>query len=180
MKYIALLRAINLAGKNRVAMADLRELVAGIGLGEPRTLLQSGNVVFGGDRRSPVQLERELRAAAVERLQMDIEFFVRTAQEWTSVIAANPFPKDAKSDPGHLVVVFLQAAPDERAVAALRKKIVGREVLRARGREAFITYPDGIGRSKLTMSVIERTLGTRGTARNWNTVLKLDAIAREG
>lgn len=174
--YVALLRAINLAGKNAVAMSDLRDLVAAIGLREPRTLLQSGNVVFGGDKRTPAQLERDLRTAAVRRLRMDIEFFVRTASEWAAVIASNPFPREAKADPGHLVVVFLQTAPDRSTVAALQKAIVGREVVRAAGREAYITYPDGIGRSKLTTALIERTLGTRGTARNWNTILKLGAI----
>lgn len=177
MRYIALLRAINLAGKNTVAMSDLRQLVAAIGLRDPRTLLQSGNVVFGGDRRSAVQLERDLRTAGVRHLRMDIEFFVRTAAEWASVIDANPFPREAKTDPGRLIVVFLQQAPDDSAAADLRKKIVGREVVRVRGREAYITYPDGMGRSKLTSALIERTLGTRGTARNWNTVVKLGEIA---
>jgi uncharacterized protein (DUF1697 family) len=176
--YIALLRAINLAGKNKVGMSDLRELLGDMGLRQPRTLLQSGNAVFSGDRQPAAQLERDLQAAARKRFTLDIEFFVRSAGEWQSVIAANPFPREAKSDPGHLIVAFLKSAADRAAVKALQDAIVGREVVRVNGREAYITYPDGMGRSKLTTALIERKLGARCTARNWNTVLKLGALAR--
>jgi len=176
--YIALLRAINLAGRNTVAMSDLRELLSDMGLREPRTLLQSGNAVFGALTRSTAVLEQDLQAAARRHLKLDIEFFVRSAAEWESLVAANPFPSEAKTDPGHLLVAFLKAPTDRLAVTALQKAIVGREVVRANGREAYITYPDGVGRSKLTTALIERMLGTRCTARNWNTVLKLGALAR--
>jgi uncharacterized protein (DUF1697 family) len=77
------------------------------------------------------------------------------------------------------VVGFLKEAPDSAAVTALQKAIVGREVVRAIGRHAYVVYPDGIGRSKLTSAIVEKKLGTRGTGRNWNTVLKLQALANE-
>ena len=92
-------------------------------------------------------------------------------------MTANPFPAEAKSDPGHLVVMCLKSAPGREAVSALQQAISGREVIRAKGREAYIVYPDGIGRSRLTTALIEKKLGTRGTARNWNTVMKLAALA---
>ncbi len=174
--YIALLRAINLAGKNKVAMSDLRELLADMGLRDARTLLQSGNVVFGAATRSAAQLERDLETAARPRLELDIEFFVRSAREWQSIVAANPFPIEAKADPGRLVVAFLKSAADRPRLVALQQAVVGREVVRGNGREIYITYPDGMGRSKLTTALIERMLGTRCTARNWNTVLKLGAL----
>jgi uncharacterized protein (DUF1697 family) len=83
----------------------------------------------------------------------------------------------AKDDPGHLVVMCLKAAPTTKNVLALEAKIPGREQIRADGKHLYITYPDGIGPSKLTNTVIEKTLGIRGTARNWNTVLKLATLA---
>ena len=177
--YIGLVRAINLAGRNVVAMGDLRELMAALGLEDARTLLQSGNVVFRSSVASTSRIERLLEEGAAERLGLSLVFFVRSAAEWARVIAANPFPDEAKNDPARLVAVVLKEAPERAAVAALQKAIKGREVVRAKGREAFITYPDGQGRSKLTMALIERHLGSAGTARNWNTVLKLAAVAGE-
>jgi uncharacterized protein (DUF1697 family) len=175
--HIALLRAVNLAGINRVSMSDLRDLAAALGLQDAKTLLQSGNLVFRSSVSSTEKLERLLQDAAASELAVSTDFFVRTAAEWKAVIAANPFPAEAKHDPGRLVVVALKEPPARGAVAALQSAIKGREVVRAKGREAFITYPDGQGRSKLTSALIEQTLGTRGTARNWNTVLKLAALA---
>lgn len=177
--YIGLVRAINLAGRNVVAMGDLRDLMAALGLEDARTLLQSGNVVFRSSVASTSRIERLLEEGAAERLGLSLVFFVRSAAEWARVIAANPFPDEAKNDPARLVAVVLKEAPERAAVAALQKAIKGREVVRAKGREAFITYPDGQGRSKLTMALIERHLGSAGTARNWNTVLKLAAVAGE-
>jgi len=175
--YVGLLRAVNLAGHNAVSMSALRDLAAGLGLQDARTLLQSGNLVFRSTVSAAAKIERLLEDGAASRLGVSTDFFVRSAAEWAQVIAANPFPAEAKRDPGRLVVVVLKSAPERAAVAALRKAIAGREQVRAKGREAFITYPDGQGRSKLTTALIERHLGTRGTARNWNTVLKLAAAA---
>jgi uncharacterized protein (DUF1697 family) len=177
MKYLALLRAINLAGHKLVAMADLRDLLGQLGFADPRSLLQTGNLVFGGQRRTTAALERLLEAEAGKRLALETDFFVRTAEEWKEVVAQNPFREEAKRDPGHLLVFFLKAAPDDKAVQALQASIKGREVVRAKGRQAYIVYPDGIGRSRLTSALIERHLGTRSTGRNWNTVLKLGALA---
>lgn len=173
---IALLRAINLAGLNTVAMADLRELMTSLALEDVTTLLQSGNVVFRSDKTTD-NLEQQLERAAEKQFGSRIEFFVRTAAEWKAMIAANPFPKEVKADPAHVLAVVLKTAPTAAKVDALQKAIKGREVVRANGRCAYIVYPDGVGRSKLTSALIEKTLGTRGTGRNWNTVLKLAALA---
>lgn len=178
MTYIALLRAVNLAARNRVGMADLRALLDDLGMQGVRTLLQSGNVVFQSSSRTTTQLERLLEAAAAKRLGLETDFFVRTAGDWTAVIAGNPFRKEAARDPSHLLVVFLKNAPNRAKATLLHRAIIGREVVHVYGRHAYVVYPDGIGRSRLTSTTIEETLGTRGTGRNWNTVLKLGALAR--
>ena len=112
-----------------------------------------------------------------KRLKVQCDYLVRTAQEWRAIIAGNPFPDEAQSDPGHLVVMCLKTAPAKAAVQDLAAAIRGRELIRAVGRELYLVYPAGIGLSKLTGALIERKLNTRGTARNWNTVLKLAALA---
>jgi uncharacterized protein (DUF1697 family) len=173
MIYIALLRGINVGGHKMVGMADLRNLLADLRFDDGRSLLQSGNLVFRSSKRKPAQLERMLETEAAKRLGVETDFFVRTGDEWTEIIAANPFPKEAERDPARLVVMLLKAAPDPRDVRALQAAITGREVVRASGRQAYIVYPDGQGTSRLTNTLIEKKLGTRGTARNWNTVTKL-------
>jgi len=177
--YLALLRAVNVGGKTTIGMADLRAMLGELGLAEPRSLLQSGNLLFRGDGTTPDELENLLAAETERRFGLKTDFFVRTADEWDAVVAGNPFPAEAGSDPGHLIVMALKEAPEAAAVAALQASIVGRETVRAVGRQAYLVYPDGVGESKLTIKRIEKALGTRGTGRNWNTTLKLQARVRE-
>ena len=175
--YIALLRAVNVGGV-AVAMAELRAMLADMGFDNPRTLLQSGNAVFGVDAKtSPAALEKKLEARAQQTFGKPVTFMVRTAAEWNAIIERNPFPKEAKSDPSHLLVLTLKGAPTVAAVKALRAKYDGPESIEVRGREAYLVYPEGIGRSRLTAALLDRSLGFAGTGRNWNTVLKLAAMA---
>jgi uncharacterized protein (DUF1697 family) len=175
--YIGLLRGVNVGGRKSIAMAGLRAMLADLGFEEPRTLLQSGNVVFRSDAGSAADLELLLETETAKRLGLSTTYFVRTAEEWREVIAGNPFPEEAAREPGRLLVVALKEAPDGGAVGALREAISGPEVVEAIGRHLYAVYPAGIGRSKLTLDLIERRLGTRGTGRNWNTVLKLGALS---
>lgn len=173
---IALLRGINVGGHNKVAMSDLRELCEGLGLPEVKTVLQSGNLVFKSARRSDDELEKLLESATAERLGVSADYIVRGADEVARTVTRNPFAKEAKDDPSHLLVMFLKSAPRASDVDALRAAIKGREVVASDGKQLYMVYPDGIGRSKLTGTLIERRLATKGTARNWNTILKLLAL----
>ena len=175
--YIALLRGINVAGQNMVPMSDLRDMIAKLGYQEPRSLLQSGNLLFRAGERTTGQLERELEAQAAKRLGLETQFFVRSAQEWETIVARNPFRKEAESDPGHLILMCLKSAPKPEDVRALEESNPGRERIHAVGTQAYIVYPDGVGRSKLTNALIDKKLDTRCTGRNWNTVLKLLDLA---
>ncbi|HUL54774.1 MAG TPA: DUF1697 domain-containing protein [Opitutaceae bacterium] len=177
--HLAFLRAVNVGGTGTITMAALRTWLAGLGFVDVRTLLQSGNIIFRGSaRRRGAGLERFLEAEARKRLGLATDFLVRTAEEWTDVIAGNPFADAAQRDPAHLLVVVLKAAPTSVQAQALQAAIRGRELVRVCGRELYAVYPDGIGRSKLTLPLIEKHLGARGTGRNWNTVLKMAACAR--
>jgi uncharacterized protein (DUF1697 family) len=173
---IALLRAVNLGSHNKVGMADLCALLSKLGFDQPRSLLQSGNLVFGSATK-PAQLEVQLAAAAAKQLGLNTDFFVRSAREWQAIIAGNPFADAAANDPSHLVVMCCKKAPAKQAAAALQAAITGRETFAVQGRHAYFVYPDGIGQSKVTNVLIEKHLGTRVTGRNWNTVLKLAALA---
>jgi uncharacterized protein (DUF1697 family) len=174
--YIGLLRAINLGAHNKIAMSDLKALLAALGFENPKTLILSGNIVFSAPPQPTAKLEKVLQDATAKHLGVTTEYFVRTSSEWQSAIAANPFRAEATRDPARVVMMCLKEAPAAASLKALQAAIKGREVVKAKGPHAYFVYPDGMGRSKLTMTLIEKTLATRGTARNWNTVIKLGAL----
>jgi uncharacterized protein (DUF1697 family) len=172
---LALLRAVNVGGKGLVSMDELKAMLADLGFQRPRSLLQSGNLVFDAEAE-PETLESMLEAEMARRLGVATDVLVLGPAEWDALVAANPFTDEAESDPGHLLAMALKTAPPAGAIDALRAAIAGPERVALTGRALYAYYPDGVGRSKLTNAVIERRLGVRGTARNWNTVLKLAAM----
>jgi uncharacterized protein (DUF1697 family) len=173
--HIALLRAVNVAGRNPIVMAELRNLLTELGFVDVRSLLQTGNLVFRSKAPIGADLEEFLEAEAAKRHQLRTDFFVRHEEEWKRMIANNPFQDEASRDASHLVVMLLKQVPAANAVEALQASITGPERVRVDGSQAYLVYPAGIGRSRLTNAFVERKLGARGTSRNWNTVLKLEA-----
>ena len=173
--HVGLLRGVNLGPSRRLAMSDLRAFLTSLGFGQVQTVLQSGTFVFTGGRKSPASLEQLLEAASARGLRMETEVFVRTASEWDTLIKRNPFPAEALRDPSHVLATALKDPPTARAIEALTKFHHGPEPFVVDGRVAYAYYPEGIARSKLALAM-DTKLGTRGTARNWNTVLKLAAL----
>ena len=174
---IALLRAVNVGGTGKVPMGELTKVLTKLGFTGVKTLLQSGNVVFACKEKSDAKLEATLEAAVLKAFGVTTDFYVRTAAEWDAIIAKNPFPAHANDDPGRYVVMTFKDAPTAAAVTALRAAIAGTETIEAVGKQLYMYYPDGQGDSKLTAALIAKHLGLKGTARNWNTVLKLQAAA---
>jgi uncharacterized protein (DUF1697 family) len=174
--HIVLLRAVNVGGRS-LKMGELSAFARELGFTNPRTLLQSGNLLFECHERSDAALEARLEAEAETRFGFQTDFMVRSTGEWAEMMTANPFCDAAREDPSHLLVMPLKTAPAEGAIETLRAAIKGPERVELIGRDAFLVYPDGIGRSKLTIGVIEKALGVRGTGRNWNTVVKLAEMA---
>lgn len=174
-RYVALLRAVNVGGR-KVTMKDLREMAEGLGFTNVHTLLASGNLVFDTKKTAPSKLEALLETEIEKTFCLCSEVMVRDPAEWAAIIKANPFPKKAKEDPAHLVVAIGKAAPDAKLIDAclktLREKWDRGERLKIVGRDIFIDYGPSIGQSKL---LLPKKAGT-STARNWNTVLKLDAM----
>lgn len=168
---IALLRAVNVGGR-WIAMADLRALFATLGLPDAKTLLQSGNVAFNGGRRTDAQFEQMLETATEQRFGMRTEYFVRGRRSMREVVRENPFAREAKDDPGRLLVYFLKDAPERKAVSSFIAAWQGIETLQVTGAHAYVYYPEGVGRSKFKIPWL-------GTGRNWNTVTKLLALLED-
>ena len=176
-RHIALLRGINLGANRRVAMGELRELLEGHGYGDVRTLLQSGNVVLTS-RAAPARLERDLTKQIADGLGVQTPVIVRTRDELADVVARNPLEGVAK-DPKRYQVSFLSAEPDPAAARALEAADIAPERVVVSGREVYAWHAEGIQRSPLARLLTDQRLGVTATARNWNTVTKLLALAGE-
>lgn len=178
--YVSMLRAVNVGGTSRIKMDALSRVYESLGLADVRTLLQSGNVLFRsrlGDRK---RLVTRIMQEIERQLDLKVEVILRTLAEVASIVERGPV-LSPRADTNKLLVMFLAAVPDAAAQAALLKwhKEKGlKEVLELRGPEIYLYYPDGVGRSKLTSAVIENKLDTAGTARNWNTLMKLVETGR--
>jgi uncharacterized protein (DUF1697 family) len=172
--YVALLRAVNVGGR-QVSMADLRALFAGLGAEEVSTYLQSGNVVFrSGQKPGP------LRAAIEKRIQadlgLDVTVLLRTRQQLTKVLAANPFAGTGTEQKA-LHVTFLAEAPERERVSGLDPERGAPDEFRVVGQEVYLHCQNGYGRSKLTNAYFEKQLAVAATTRNWRTVTKLSELA---
>lgn len=171
-----LIRGINVGGRNLLRMAALRELLEAEGLGSVQTLLQSGNAAFLAPARGRSALAPRLERAIRETAGLDVRVVLRAPDELRRVVVSNPFPEAAGQRPARLLVSFLDGDPDRRAFASLASSWAGPERLHLGSRELFVDYPEGFGTSKLTGALIEKTLGVAATARNWNTVTRLDEM----
>jgi uncharacterized protein (DUF1697 family) len=176
--WIALLRAINLGARNKVAMPRLREVLADDGFADVRSYVQSGNLVLRSSRRSATSVGKRIGELVEREFGLMVPVVVRTPAEIESVIDANPFPEAAAERPKQLHVVFLEADPDADGVDALHSDELTRDVCRVDGRHLYVDYTDGVHGSKLTPTYFSRRLGVDGTARNWRTVLAVAELCR--
>ena len=176
MRWAALLRGINL-GKRQLKSAELKAVVESLGFTDVKTLLASGNVVFTAPGKHAAELERLLHEALVKHTGLKSEVFVRSPQEMEAIVVANPFPEVAKERPSQLVAIFHRAKVDPAPLDKLMTGYDGPERMKPIGRELYIDFPDGQGRSNLYPAMGKAKLDPVTTARNWNTVLKIrDAL----
>ncbi len=174
--YIALVRGINVGGRAKVAMDDLRRLFVDLGHVDVRSYIQSGNVVFRSTQRSPEKLIAGIEAGLADQLGVPATVVLRTEKELAAVRAANPFVA-AGHDPSRLYVAFLAATPAAAQAEELAVPAGESAEFSVAGQDVYLHYPDGYGRTKLNNTYIEKRLGVRATTRNWNTVTKLHDLA---
>ena len=171
-RWIALLRGINVGGRAKVPMAELKALCEDLGWKEVRTFIQSGNVVFdaGGDGE---RLEAALEDALEKRFGFRPAVMMRSADAWRAMLAANPFGNEAEEAPALVHVGVSKAPPAAGAAASLESRGKAGERVREAGGVLWFHFPDGAGRSKLTPALIDKAAGSPVTARNWRTALAL-------
>ena len=174
---ISMLRGVNVGGHNKIKMDALRALYESMKLREAQTYVQSGNVIFRTDERDIARLAKRIENGIERKLGFRPDVILRTATEMREVIARNPFAKRRGIEPSKLLVTFLGSDPGAEAREKILQIKCDPEELRIEGRELYIYFPNGIGRSKLSWAGLEKTLKTPGTARNWNSVTKMLEMA---
>ena len=172
-----MLRGVNVGGHNRLKMDVLRALYASLKLQDAQTYVQSGNVIFKTDEKDSATLGRKIQQAIHRICDIQCEIILRTIAEMREAIANNPFAGRSGIEPGTLLVTFLASEPSSEARTKLLSFRPDPEELHLIGRELYIYFPDGSGRSKLQWASLEKTLKTPGTARNWNSVTKMLEMA---
>ncbi|MGH6924038.1 MAG: DUF1697 domain-containing protein [Propylenella sp.] len=175
--FVAFLRGINVVGKKVISMARLRTLFDALDFENARTHLNSGNVIFASDEKDRAKFADRIGEAVEKEFGFRPAIMIRDAAAIRRILKRNPFREMAESDPSHLFVTMLAAKPGKGAAKRLADAYQGPEEFRISGEEAYITYPNGVGKSKLTNALLEKHLGVAGTARNWNTVAKLLGMA---
>jgi uncharacterized protein (DUF1697 family) len=170
-KFIALLRAVNVGGR-KLPMAELRALCGALGWGRVATYIQSGNIVFEAKGRSAA-LETALESAIEGKFGLDVPVIVRTAEEWRAIAAGNPFADAAGKEPNRVLLGLAKGRLAPGAAATIAARAAAGERVAATGEALWFHYPEGVGTSKLTPSLIDRAAGSPVTARNWRTVTTL-------
>jgi uncharacterized protein (DUF1697 family) len=179
MTSIALLRGINVGGKNTVRMAGLTALLQSLHFTNVRSYLQSGNIVLDHDRAGPHAVSRAIEQAINRKFHLDVTVIVRTAEELRSLVAGNPLLDTPKIDKEKLHVTFLKDAPQKPDLSYFEAVKDAQEQLRIKGKEVFLYCPNGYGRSKLSNQAFEKKLGVTATTRNWKTVNALAEMIKE-
>jgi uncharacterized protein (DUF1697 family) len=170
--HLALLRGINVGGKNKILMKDLVELFVEAGCEDVRTYIQSGNVVFNPAPGVAARLPEIITAQIAKRLGYRTPVVLRTAEQLRDVVRKNPFIEMGAAE-DMLHVLFLADRPSACGVEGLDPNRSAPDAFIVRGQEVYLQLPNGVGRSKLTNDYFDARLATTSTGRNWRTVIKL-------
>ena len=176
-RYVALLRGINVGRNKTIAMADLRELLTGLGHADVRTHLQSGNALFTATG-PPATLSKQIEAALQDELGMDVRCLIRSAKEMRAVIDANPLA-DVATNGSRFLALFLSAAPNPKLLKEHNPVDLAPADIRIGDRVIYQWCPDGILAAPAISGFVEKNLKVVATARNWNTVTRLGELLAE-
>jgi uncharacterized protein (DUF1697 family) len=176
-KYIALLRGINVGGKRKLKMADLRKSVLKIGFTEVSTYIQSGNLFFSAEEKEVAVLEASLEKHLLEEYTYEVPVIIRTSAEIEKLIAQNPFLE--VEDFKQLHLIFLKEKPPETLIKEFEELEFPSEVFKIEAQHLYINYTNGVRNSKLSSNLIEKKLKTKATARNWKTVVKISELLED-
>jgi uncharacterized protein (DUF1697 family) len=171
-EYLALLRGVNVGGKNKLPMKDLAGMFVALGCRDVRTFIQSGNIVFSAERRIASRVADLIAARIAEAFGYRTPVVLRTAEQLAEIVSGNPF-LEAGSSESSLHVLFLKDMPSQSRIGLLDPDRSPPDTYLVRGQQIFLNCPNGVARTKLTNDYFDAKLATTTTGRNWRTVTKL-------
>ncbi len=178
MKYISILRGINVSGQKKINMLELKSLYESLGFKNVVTYIQSGNVIFDSTDKKIPDLKSRIEKAIDKKYKCHVPVEIRTRLELKNIIKNNPFsPVDLAAEGTKVLVTFLCSKPTKTEIANLYKYVVSPEKLVVKGTEVYLYCPNGYGKSKLSNNFLENKLGVVATTRNWKSVYKLYELA---
>lgn len=177
--YIALLRGINVSGKNKIKMTELKQLFLDIGFSEITTYIQSGNVIFSSEEKNTSNIENKIITEINNKFRYSIKVLVLQKETLESVFKSNPFKNEADFDFKKTCATFLDKIPTVEGIAKVKALAAKNELIIFKNKTVYLYCPNGFGRTKLSNNNIENKLKVSATSRNWNTVTKLVELSKQ-
>ena len=178
--YISFLRGVNMTGHNSIKMADLTLLYGNLGLIQPETFIQSGNVIFSSNKEMPSDdLAVEIEKAINTRYGYNVPVMIRTIPEMKSIISSNPYLSEPDFDPAKMAVIFLRFSPADSQIEKVADVSYPPDKFKISGKEIYTFCPNGFGRTKIYTNFFENKMKVTGTARNWKTITTLNNMAEK-
>ncbi len=176
MRYIAILRGINVGGHRKILMKVFKEQLKELGFTDIITYIQSGNVIFSSDEPYCLALGKTIKDFIAEEYVYDVPVIVRTVEEWQEVIANNPLIPDGDYDINRYLVILLDKEPDPKSVKDLNQLDFSPDKFVVVGKNIYLYSAGPVHKSKLTINMFEKKLGVVASARNWKTVLRIKEL----
>lgn len=175
--YVALLRGVNVSGKNRIKMPELISLLSGAGFNNSKAYLQSGNLIFGSQPENPQIIAEAIQKSILQGLGLEVAVLVKSGEEMAGIAGRNPFLKLKEIDPEFLYVTFLFENPAEDKIRLIDKIKDEQDSFKVLDTQLYLYCPGGYGRTRFSNSFFENKLGVAATTRNWRTVNALKEMA---
>ncbi len=177
MKYLAILRGINVSGQKKIKMVDLKILFESFDLQNIETYIQTGNVIFESTSIEIPELQHKIESAITQRFGFEVPVQIRTQEEIKTIVDRCPFNLvDPEIDGTRVLVTFLNAIPSSKDATIVQEYVLPPEQLILIEREVYLHCPNGYGRSKLSNTFLEKKFGVLATTRNWKSVTKLNEL----
>jgi uncharacterized protein (DUF1697 family) len=173
--FVGLLRGINVSGRNMIPMAELRSVCGELNWKGVQTYIQSGNLIFAADG-APAEIEKQLEQSITRHFGHTVPAIVRSASDWPSYIINNPLTEACKISAKSVMLILSKYPPKPDAAQALQERAMNGERVLLAGNALWIYFADGVAKSKLSPALLDRLIGSTATARNWNTVLKINEL----
>lgn len=179
-KYLSLLRGINVGGQKKIKMVDLKAMYEAEGLAQVRTYIQSGNVIFKSDQSNKTLLIQQIEAAILKTFGYEVPVSLFSLEDFTRIMQANPFAPVAEENYKRVYLILLAEPPAPALAEALSSYAPQNgETFTLTDECVYLFCPNGYGRSKLSNNFFERKLKVSATTRNWNSMLKLNALMEQ-